>query len=111
MTLGQSLTAENGEQSVNQAARFLAVLNAIHPFREGNGRTQSVFMSMVGEHAGFPSCAMIRDAAGPTLRWSSRTLFQRTTNFRFCGRYLGRHAVTCRSQQCSYHAAGSTQQG
>jgi cell filamentation protein len=35
-----------------QAARFLASLNAIHPFREGNGRTQNVFIALLAAHAG-----------------------------------------------------------
>lgn len=36
------------------AAHFLAVLNAIHPFREGNGRTQLTFLAMLADHAGHP---------------------------------------------------------
>ncbi|MEN8195247.1 MAG: Fic family protein [Pseudomonadota bacterium] len=36
------------------AARFLATLNAIHPFREGNGRTQTVFLALLADHAGHP---------------------------------------------------------
>jgi cell filamentation protein len=34
------------------AASFLADLNAIHPFREGNGRTQLTFLFLLGERAG-----------------------------------------------------------
>lgn len=34
-------------------AHFLAELNAIHPFREGNGRTQLSFAAMLVERAGF----------------------------------------------------------
>jgi len=34
------------------AAHFLAEVNAIHPFREGNGRTQLIFLALVGAHAG-----------------------------------------------------------
>lgn len=34
------------------AAHFLATLNAIHPFREGNGRTQTTFLVLLGDHAG-----------------------------------------------------------
>lgn len=37
---------------VPAAARFLAELNAIHPFREGNGRTQLTFLFLLGERAG-----------------------------------------------------------
>ena len=36
------------------AAHLLAEINAAHPFREGNGRTQLAFLSMVVENAGFP---------------------------------------------------------
>jgi cell filamentation protein len=34
------------------AAHFLAELNAIHPFREGNGRTQLAFFAVIGDAAG-----------------------------------------------------------
>lgn len=37
-----------------QAAHFLAELNAIHAFREGNGRTQLSFMTVLAAHAGHP---------------------------------------------------------
>jgi len=37
-----------------QAAHFLAELNAIHPFREGNGRTQLSFLTLLAEQAGHP---------------------------------------------------------
>ena len=37
-----------------EAASFLATLNAIHPFREGNGRTQVTFMTLVADRAGHP---------------------------------------------------------
>jgi cell filamentation protein len=36
------------------AAHFLAELNAIHPFREGNGRTQLSFLTFLAEQAGYP---------------------------------------------------------
>jgi cell filamentation protein len=35
-----------------QAAHFLAELNAIHAFREGNGRAQLTFFSMLADNAG-----------------------------------------------------------
>jgi cell filamentation protein len=35
-----------------KAAHFLAELNAIHPFREGNGRSQLTFFAMLADHAG-----------------------------------------------------------
>ncbi len=37
-----------------EAASFLATLNAIHPFREGNGRTQLAFMVLLADWAGHP---------------------------------------------------------
>jgi cell filamentation protein len=36
-----------------KAAHFLAELNAIHPFREGNGRTQLSFLVILSERAGY----------------------------------------------------------
>lgn len=36
------------------AADFLGDLNALHPFREGNGRAQLSFMHLLAEHAGHP---------------------------------------------------------
>jgi cell filamentation protein len=36
------------------AAHFLADLNAIHPFREGNGRTQLTFLALLADYAGHP---------------------------------------------------------
>ena len=35
-----------------KAAHFLAELNAIHPFREGNGRVQLSFLLLLAENAG-----------------------------------------------------------
>ena len=36
------------------AAHFVAELNAIHPFRDGNGRTQLSFVALVAAQAGHP---------------------------------------------------------
>ena len=48
-----------------RAAHFLADLNAIPPFREGNGRTQNVFLWMLAARAGtrsiFIGCTNHRD--------------------------------------------------
>lgn len=38
----------------DRAANLLAELNAIHPFREGNGRTQLAFLSLLADNAGLP---------------------------------------------------------
>jgi len=37
-----------------KAAHFLAELNAVHPFREGNGRTQLTFLALLADHATHP---------------------------------------------------------
>ena len=37
-----------------EAAHFLAELNAIHAFRDGNGRTQLAFAAMLSDHADHP---------------------------------------------------------
>ncbi len=37
-----------------EAAEFLATLNAIHPFREGNGRAQTTFFALLAQRAGHP---------------------------------------------------------
>ena len=46
--------ARSSPQFANASAHFLAELNAIHPFREGNGRTQLAFVAMLASHAGHP---------------------------------------------------------
>jgi len=38
----------------DMASEFLATLNAIHPFREGNGRTQTLFLALLADQAGHP---------------------------------------------------------
>ncbi len=45
---------EVSEIFLEQAARFLGELNAIHPFREGNGRSQLAFLGQIGAEAGYP---------------------------------------------------------
>lgn len=47
----QGLTADAFAQ---RTAHFLAELNAIHPFREGNGRTQLAYLTLLAEKAGHP---------------------------------------------------------
>jgi cell filamentation protein len=42
------------EDFAKKAAHFLAELNAIHPFREGNGRTQLTFLTMLADQAAHP---------------------------------------------------------
>jgi cell filamentation protein len=44
----------SAEEFAEQASVFLSTLNAIHPFRDGNGRTQLIFMALVADRAGHP---------------------------------------------------------
>jgi len=44
---------ESKEAFAKGASWFLAEINAIHPFREGNGRTQLVFLTMLTRYAGY----------------------------------------------------------
>jgi cell filamentation protein len=44
----------NSQDFARKAAHFLAELNAIHPFREGNGRSQLSFLILLAERAGHP---------------------------------------------------------
>ena len=37
----------------NRLAHYLSEINAIHPFSEGNGRVQLLFISQLAEHAGY----------------------------------------------------------
>jgi cell filamentation protein len=44
--------ALSGAAFAEKAARFLSELNAIHPFREGNGRLQMSFLTLLADNAG-----------------------------------------------------------
>jgi cell filamentation protein len=44
----------DGKTFAAKAAHFLAELNAIHPFREGNGRTQLSFLVLLADACGHP---------------------------------------------------------
>lgn len=48
------LAFDDFEEFVRHAALFLSELNAIHPFREGNGRTQLAFLHLLAIKAGHP---------------------------------------------------------
>jgi cell filamentation protein len=48
------LAGLDADEFARKAAHFVAELNAIHPFREGNGRTQLSFLTMLAERAGHP---------------------------------------------------------
>jgi cell filamentation protein len=47
------LGALSKRQFAARAAHYLSEINAIHPFREGNGRVQRLFMSQLAEYAGY----------------------------------------------------------
>lgn len=47
------LTGLSSEMFSKKAAHILAEINAVHPFREGNGRTQLAFLMVLAENAGF----------------------------------------------------------
>lgn len=51
---GRGLRAVARSDFIARLAAFLATLNAIHPFREGNGRTQIAFAAIVAADAGQP---------------------------------------------------------
>ena len=38
---------------IEQITDFYCVTNTLHPFREGNGRTQRIFISQLVRHAGY----------------------------------------------------------
>lgn len=56
--IGEKLRAKNylrglrREEFAKQAADIMAEINTVHPFREGNGRTQRVFMEQLAHAAG-----------------------------------------------------------
>ncbi len=57
--LFDALKAENyfkhttKQDFVKSAAIFMNGLNILHPFREGNGRTQRIYMEQLAKNAGF----------------------------------------------------------
>lgn len=48
------LRGRSREKFINGVAEFLAEINAVHPFREGNGRTQRAFFGQLARDAGHP---------------------------------------------------------
>lgn len=50
----RNLRDRSAEQFSRGAAHFLSELNAIHPFREGNGRTQLTFLLVLAAQAEHP---------------------------------------------------------
>ncbi|MGV1908492.1 MULTISPECIES: Fic/DOC family protein [Agrobacterium] len=78
----QALRAASREEFVERAAKTLSELNYVHPFREGNGRTQETFITELGRHYGHDidmsvisktrmieaSIATTHDPASPALK-------------------------------------------
>src|SRR5690606_13229379 len=48
------LTGLDADDFAELGAHFLSELNAIHAFREGNGRVQMAFFAMMADRAGHP---------------------------------------------------------
>lgn len=44
----------SADDFAERSAHFLATLNAIHPFREGNGRAQTTLLFLLADRAGHP---------------------------------------------------------
>jgi len=51
---GEGFAEKSRRDFLREATRFLGELNAIHPFREGNGRAQLAFLGLIGETVGHP---------------------------------------------------------
>jgi cell filamentation protein len=51
---GEVFAVHSPDAFVQEAVRFLGELNAIHPFREGNGRSQLAFVGLIGATFGHP---------------------------------------------------------
>ncbi len=41
------------EEFIQRVAFYIAEINALHPFREGNGRTQRIFINQLARQAGW----------------------------------------------------------
>jgi cell filamentation protein len=49
-----NLNGLSAQQFARKAASFLSNLNAIHPFRDGNGRSHMAFTTLLAARAGHP---------------------------------------------------------
>jgi cell filamentation protein len=54
LTAQKHLRGLDARKFAEKAAHLLAELNAIHPFREGNGRMQLAFLTVLAERAVHP---------------------------------------------------------
>lgn len=41
------------QKTIDRLAHYFAEINSVHPFREGNGRTQRAFLSRLAAQAGY----------------------------------------------------------
>ena len=71
----RALRGLSREEFATQATHFLAELNAIHPFRDGNGRAQLAFIAVLGDQAGYP-IHLNQDSAGEVLGRHDRQLLR-----------------------------------
>ncbi len=74
----QYLKGLGAKEFAGRAAHYLGELNAIHPFREGNGRTQREFIRQLAEQAGHQLEWQRVDAR--QFHEASRVSFQRGDN-------------------------------
>jgi cell filamentation protein len=51
---GEVFAQRSSDAFLQEIARFFGELNAVHPFREGNGRSQLAFIGLVGATFGHP---------------------------------------------------------
>ncbi len=65
----EALAQLDQEALLDSLTPFLSELNAIHPFREGNGRTQLAFLGLIGNASGhhFHFEKLIRDTYLPAV--------------------------------------------
>lgn len=54
MRSGETFAGLDRHTFAEKASQFLGELNAIHPFREGNGRSQLAFLGLIGATFGHP---------------------------------------------------------
>ena len=54
LSVDRFLRGLSAGEFARRAAHLLAELNAIHPFREGNGRTQLTYLTLLAARAGHP---------------------------------------------------------
>ena len=56
------LHGQDREQFLERLTHYYAEFNAVHPFREGNGRSQRAFLGQIAKAAGYPIAWVHLDA-------------------------------------------------